>query len=97
MLHEERNDAFEQVFLSANAIRHAVCMIDANHSASEMRFQRMEDLDVAFMLDHSEFGKYLETVCHLDVRIDANMKASFSIDKTNDPLRFEIHEMSPKH
>ena len=97
MLHEERNDAFEQMLLRANAIRHAVPMIYADNAASEMRFQRMEDLNVAFMLDHSEFGKNLETGGHLDVRIDANMKASFSVDKSDDPLCFEIHEMSPKH
>ncbi len=97
MLHEERNDAFEQMLLPANAVRHAVRMIHANNAASEMRFQRMEDLNVAFVLDHSEFGKNLETGGHLDVRIDANMKASFSIDKSDDPLCFEFHEMSPTH
>ena len=72
-------------------------MIHANNATSEMRFQRIEDLNVAFVLDHSELGKNLETGGHLDVRIDANMKASFSIDKSDDPLCFEFHEMSPKH
>ena len=97
MLHEERNDAFEQMLLPANAVRHAIRMIHANYAASEMRLQRMEDLNVAFVLDHSEFWKNLEAGGHFDVRIDADMKASFSVDKSDDPLSFEFHEMSPKH
>src|SRR5208282_1151556 len=82
MLHEKRNDAFEQMLLPANAIRHAVRMIHANYTAPEMRLQRMEDLNVALVLDHSELRQHLEAGGHLDVRIDANMKASFSIDKS---------------
>ena len=85
---KRRNDAFEQMLFAANAIRHAVLTIYANNAASEMRLQRMEDLNVAFMLDHGEFRKYLEACGHLDVRIDAYMKASFSIDKSDDPLCF---------
>jgi hypothetical protein len=88
MLHEEWNNAFEQMLLPTNAIRHAVAMIHPNNAASEMRLQRMQDLNVLLVLDHSEFGKYLEASGHFDVRIDANMKASFSVDKSDDPLCF---------
>ena len=81
------------MLLPANAVRHAVPVIHANYAAPKMRLQRMEDLNVSLVLDHSEFRKYLEASGHLDVRIDANMKAPFSIDKTGNPLCFEFHEI----
>ena len=57
----------------------------------------MQDLNVPLVLDHSELWKYLETNGHLGVRIDAYMKASFSVDKTDYPLCFKFHLISPKH
>src|SRR6185437_5226320 len=90
MLLEERNDVLRQVLMSTYAKRHPVAVIPANHTASEVAFQRIQDLNVALMLDDGEFRKNLKARGHFLVRIYAHVKATFSIHEPNYPLRIEL-------
>ena len=54
VLFEERDDALEQMILTPHAIGQPVAMVPTNHSATEKGFQRMECLNIAFVLHDGE-------------------------------------------
>ena len=86
MLFEEGNNPFGEVIQPPDAISHPVAVIGSNHSTSEEFLQSMKELNVTLMLDDREFGEHLKLAGHLEMRIDADVKTTFSIDKSNNPL-----------
>ncbi len=86
MLFEEGNNPFGEVIQPPDSIRHPVAVIRSNHSAAEEFLQRVEELNLAAVLDDREFGEHLKLAGHLGMRIDADGKATFSIDKSHNPL-----------
>jgi hypothetical protein len=55
VLDEKRNYGFKQMLLASHSVSHSVGVIRSNHSASEICFQRVKDLNVSLMLNNGEF------------------------------------------
>jgi len=64
MREKEWNDRPEQVAPPAHAIRCSVAMIAPDDSAAEESSQRVQQLDVAFVLHDGEFRKHLTAHPH---------------------------------
>ena len=88
MLFEEGNDPFAEVIQSPNPVRHTITVIGSNYAAPEEFLQGVEQLNIAAMLNDREFGKHLKLAGHLWVRIDADVKTTFSVNKPDNPLSF---------
>ncbi len=88
MLFEEGNDPFVEVIQPSNPVCHSITVIRSNHSASEEFLQRVEQLNVASMLDNREFGEHLKLPGHLWMRIDADVETTFAVNKPDNPLSF---------
>jgi len=88
MLFKKGNDPFAEVIQPPNPICHAVAVITSNHATAEKLLQRMEQLDIAAVLDYREFGEHLILAGHLWMRIDADVEATFAVNESNHPLSF---------
>ena len=88
MLFEEGNDPFVEVIQPPNTVGHSIAVIRSNHSAAEEFLQRVEQLNIATMLDNCEFGEHLELRGHLWMRVDADVKTTFAVNKSDNPLSF---------
>ena len=64
-------------------------MVASNHAAPKELFECMEQLDIALVLYNCEFRKHLESGSHLRVPVDADEEASFAVNESNYPLRFQ--------
>lgn len=95
VFHEKWNDAFPKVCLTAHPVRHSVAVILSNHTASEKRFERVEHLHIAFVLHDGELRKNLIANGHVNMCVDANMKAAFTIHETCNPLCVKFHRLVP--
>ena len=95
MLDEEWNDAFQKMLLASHAIAHPVAVILANHAASEMRLQCMEDLRITLVLHDGKFREDLKAGPHFGIRIDSNMEATLTVHEACDPLRVKFHQQHP--
>ncbi len=95
VLLEERYDSLDEMLDSSHAVRHPVTMIPSNHATTEVRLERMKNMNISFVLYDGEFWKYLVACAHLGVPIDPDMKAPLTVHETHDPLRFEIHRSAP--
>jgi hypothetical protein len=91
MLFEEWNDAFVQLFSLPHSIGHSVAMVLANHAASEIRLDRVQELRIAFVLYDGELGQDLNSNRHAFMSSDSDMEAAFTIHEACDPFRVEIH------
>jgi hypothetical protein len=88
MLFEEGNNPFVEVIQPPNSISHPFTMIRSNYSTAEEFLQRMKQLNIAAMLDDREFREHLKLAGHFWMRIDADVKATFAVDKSNYPVSF---------
>jgi hypothetical protein len=79
------------MFASAYPESHAVSVINTDHPAAEVRFERVQNLHVTLVLDNGEFRKNLHPRAHVAVGADSHVKASFAIHKAYDPLGIELH------
>ena len=86
MLFEERNNPFGEVIQPPDSVRHSIAMILFNHSTSEEFLQSVEELNVTSMLNDDEFGEYLELAGHFWVRVDADIKTTFAVNESDNPL-----------
>ena len=93
MLLEEGNDSLIQVVQASHPVRHALCMIRANHAAPKELFERMEQLDIALVLNNCELRKHLESGSHFRMTVDADKETPFAVNESDDPLRFQISGM----
>jgi len=91
MLFEEWNDAFDQLLALPHSIGHSVAMVLANHAASEIRLDRVQELRIAFVLYDGELRQDLHSHRHALVSRDTDMKATFAVHESCDPFRVEIH------
>ena len=89
MLLEKRNDSLVQMVQTSHSISHPLAVVRTNHSTPKKIFERMKQLNVPLVLYHCEFREYLKSGGHLRVWIDANVEASFSVNKSYDPLRLQ--------
>ena len=83
---EERNNPFIEVIQPPDSIRHPIAVIVPNHATSEEFLQAVEQLDITSMLDNGEFGEHLKLTGHFRVGINADVKTTFSVDKSDHPL-----------
>jgi hypothetical protein len=86
MLLEERNNPFGEVIQPPNSICHPISVIGSNHSTPEEFLQRVEQLNVTLMLDNGEFREHLKLAGHLGMRINADVKTTFTVNESNNPL-----------
>ena len=86
MLHEERNDVFSQMARASDPVGHPVAVILANHSATEVRLEGVQHLNISFVLHHGELRKHLNAAGHAGILVDADMKAAFTITEACDPF-----------
>ena len=86
MFLEERNDPFAEVVQRSNSVSHAVTVISSHYPAAEEFLQCVKHLDVTSVLHNREFGEHLKLAGHFWMRIDADVKATFSVDETYHPL-----------
>ena len=92
--HEEWHHPFDQVLEPTHPKRHPVAVVPANHAATEVRLERVQDLRVPLVLHHGELGQNLNSQRHVLVLTDSDVEAAFTVDETNDPLGFKIHGRS---
>ena len=95
VLDEKWNDALPKVGLTSHSIRHPVAVILSNHAASEIRLECVEHLHIAFVLYDGELRKNLIANCHVNMLVDAHMKAAFTVHETCNPLCVEFHRLVP--
>ena len=88
MLFEEGNNPFAEVIQPPNPVCHSITVTGSNHSAPEEFLQRVEQLDVAAILDNREFGEYLKFRGRLWVWIDDDVEITFAVNETDNPLSF---------
>ena len=88
MLFEEGNNPFAEVIQPPNPIGQAISVIRPNHPTAEEFLQRVEQLDIAAMLDNREFGEHLEFRGHLGMRMDSDVETTFAVNKSDNPLSF---------
>jgi hypothetical protein len=93
MLLEEGNDRLLQMIQAPHSICHALPVIGSNHAAPKESFERMEQLDIALVLHNCELKKHLESGSHLRVLVDADEEATFAVNESNHPLRFQSSGM----
>ncbi len=86
MLFEEGNNPFGEVIQPPDSIRHSISVILSDYAAAEEFLQCVKQLDITFVLNDGEFGEYLKLAGHLWVRIDADVKTSFAVNKSDNPL-----------
>jgi hypothetical protein len=86
MLHEKRYDDVGQVTSITNTVRHPIPMVDTNHTAPKKSFERVQDLDIALMLNDREFRKHLKSHRHLRVSGNSYVEAPYTVDKSGDPF-----------
>ena len=91
MFHKKWNDLFGQILGPTNPECHAVPVIDTDHTATEERLERVQNLDVSFVLDHGELRQDLNSRSHIAVSVDPDVEAPFAIHKAYDPLGIELH------
>ena len=89
MLIEEWDDSLVQMVQATHPKRHPVSVVRANHTAPKKLLERMQELDIPLVLYNREFREHLKSGGHLRVRIDANEEATFSVYKSNHPLRLQ--------
>ncbi len=92
---EEWNNMFEQVFLSPHPPGHPIAMVRSNHSATEVRLECVEHLNVPLVLHDGELREYLIARFHLRMPVDTDIKAAFAVHKTGYPLRVKFHQSTP--
>ena len=90
MLVEEGDDSFIQVIRTPHPICHSLSMIRSNHAAPKELFERMQQLDIALVLNNCELRKHLESRSHLWVFVNADKETTFAVNKSNHPLRFQF-------
>ena len=95
MLQKEWDDRPEQIAPSPHAKGATVIVISSHDSAAKEILQRMQELDVAFVLHDGEFREYLKTGCHFSVGIDPHVKATFTVHEACNPLRVQLHWTLP--
>src|SRR5208283_673371 len=76
-----------------NAVGHAVAVIRPNYPTAEKLLQGVKQLDIPAVLDNGELGEHLKLAGPLGMRIDADVKATFPVDKSNNPLSVELLRM----
>jgi hypothetical protein len=62
-------------------------MIASNDAEAKESLDCHENLAIPLMLDHHEFRQHPIADGHILMPIDAHMKASLAIDKTDNPVR----------
>ena len=90
MLFKERNYLLIQVIQSLHSIRHSLRVVSSNHAAPKKLLERVKQLDVSLVLHNCELGKDLKTGRHVWMSIDSDEETAFAVDKTDDPLRFQL-------
>jgi len=69
----------------------AISTVAANHTAAEEPLERIEDLQVARVLDDAKLRQDLVTQAHLGMWRDADVEATLSIDKPHNPVWRQLH------
>src|SRR5262249_40069973 len=83
------------MLFAPNSECHSISVIRSNHATTEELFQSVEELHIAFVLHHGEFGKNLISGGHLRMRIQSDIKTTFTVHEACDPLRVELHWRFP--
>jgi len=86
MLFKEGNNPFAEVIQPPDSVRHSISVILSDYATTEKFLQCVKQSNVTFMLNNGEFGEYLKLAGHLWVRIDADVKTSFAVNKPDNPL-----------
>jgi len=89
MREKEWNDRTEQVAPPAHAVGRSVAVVAPDDSAAEELLQRVQQLDVAFVLHDGEFRKHLAVHPHAGMNGNPDMKTTLTIHETCDPFRLE--------
>ena len=89
MLLEERNDSFIQVIQTPHPVCHSVTVVRSNHTAPKKLLERVQKLDISLVLYNCKFREHLKSGGHLWMRINANEEATFSVRKSDHPLRLQ--------
>src|SRR5207245_1463437 len=86
MLFEEGNNPFSEVIQPPDSVGHSIAVILSHYSATEEFLQRVKQLNITSVLNDCEFGEHLVLARHFWVRVNANVEATFSVNKTYHPL-----------
>jgi hypothetical protein len=93
MLFEKLHDVQQAVDLS-DAQLESFTMIDPNNATPEEPLECVKNLDVSLMLDYPEFRQDLISHVHFRMAGDANVEATFSVNKANNPVSRYFHTAS---
>jgi len=83
---EEWNHSFRQLPEPSDAEFHSITVIDGDLTALEEHSKLIEEGDIPLVLHHAELWKDLPANFHRGLPINADEKASLSIDETDYPL-----------
>ena len=64
-------------------------VVRSNHTAPKKLLERVQKLDISLVLYNCKFREHLKSGGHLRVRINANEEATFSVNKSDHPLRLQ--------
>src|SRR4029077_8893394 len=82
----EKPDDFAELLESSDSQFFSITIIHSDLTASKKLLQPLEKRHVPFVLHHTELGKNLPADFHTRLPIDANEEATFSIDKSDNPV-----------
>ena len=93
MPHEKLANTAKSLQL-ANSQAKAITMVAADNPGFEETLQGHQNGAFPFMLDDNELRQHLESDRHLVVPVQADMKATFPIHETSDPIVVELHDIT---
>jgi hypothetical protein len=82
----------QQTFQLSDSQLKSILMISPHNSALKELLQRIENLDISFVLYDSEFRQDLVSHLHFRMLVDADVKAPFAIHESDNPVRRNFHD-----
>ena len=83
---EERHNHFSKIFQISHPPAVPVPVIAANDAAFHGRPEAVEEIDVSLVLHDCQFGEYLIAKANFRMPADADVEATFAIDKPDNPV-----------
>ena len=90
----EENIDFMKMVETPNPILPSIVVILADAAKPEEALQGVEHVQITFVLNDAEFRNDLESDPYRWVSLNSDEKASFSVDKSNHPIRIELHRFA---
>ena len=95
VLLEEWDDARAEMLQTPNSVSHSLGVVGSYDTTTEECLECVQELHIALVLHDGELRKDLNLSCHVGSDVDSDVKASFTIHETCDPICDEFHWLIP--